>query len=69
MVGLHFFDQCAIFEANANALGMVPAFSTEWEIGSGLAPSVRTVVRHRDKPPYTWGSVYAQAPIVRFTYL
>ena len=68
LVGLHFFDQSAIFDAQANALGMVPVFSNEWEIGAGEAPSVHTLVSHHDNPPKPQGFAYPRrAPIIRFT--
>ncbi len=59
-----------MIDRKANALGIVPVFSTEWAIGSGVLPSVGEVHIVNDSPPKKdgWRYVVKMAPLVEFGY-
>ncbi len=70
VIGVHFFDQSYLVDRKANALGIVPIFSSEWVIGSGVRPSVGTIHMVNDNPPKKvgWRYLLPTAPIVEFSY-
>jgi hypothetical protein len=70
LVDATFFEQSLLLIPQANPLGLLPIFSNQWRIGSGLQPAVDSVFNFQDNPPSPVGQQWlrAQAPVVRFVF-
>jgi hypothetical protein len=69
LVGLRFFDQCAVLVPNANALGLLTLPSNAWGIATNRLPEGQTVYRGNDTGQ-TEGDIFGQYIVARaeFTY-